>query len=169
MDADTHATVELHYSEALLRKVVHRWWIRAVGPWLGIGLAAFGTPLVFGLAHGDRSWIVGALGTVVLLLMFFARQIRSAHLQNTLKRLQLLQDGKVSLRVSHNGLAFESSAGSMLTRWQDLEEVRVERDYWLLLRAPNDFSTLPLAIVGPTLQDYLLGRFRAAGARIRVS
>jgi len=132
-------------------------------------LAAFGAPLVYGIVHGDRSWLVGALGATVFVLLVFAQQIRSAHMRDSIKKLQRLNDGKILLSASDDGLTFESSTGSMLMRWNDLKEVRLNRDYWLLLRAPNDFSTLPLANIAEGLQADLLSRFRAAGVRVRSS
>ena len=135
----------------------------------GTVLAAFGAPLVYGIVHGDRSWLVGALGATVFVLLVFAQQIRSAHMRDSIKKLQRLNDGKILLSASDDGLTFESSTGSMLMRWNDLKEVRLNRDYWLLLRAPNDFSTLPLANIAEGLQADLLSRFRAAGVRVRSS
>lgn len=161
--------IDLQYSEALIRRVLLKWWARAVGPWLLVGLAAFGAPLLFGLVQGDRSWRVGALGAVIAVLLVLAQQVHRAHLRHSLARLRLLDDGRITLDVSDESLTFRSAAGTMLVRWQNLQEVRVEADYWLLLRAPNDFSTLPTRNIEPALQAALLDRFRAAGVRIRCS
>jgi len=167
MTAVDDMEVELTYTDALLRRVVRRWWLREVGPFLAIGLIGLGGPTVDLAVHGDRSWLVGVFSAFLFAVVYHSLRLRALHLRHARQALQRLPDGRMLLRVSEQGLTFDAPAHTVLLRWNALSEIRTNPDHWMLFRARNDFSIVPLGSLSNELQRRLLGRFRDAGVQVR--
>lgn len=161
--------IEIRWTEAMMRDVVHRWWLRAAGGWT-FALASFGIAgTAYALAHGDRSWIVGVFGTLSVVVLGLSWALRRAHMKQAVERVRQLDRGRAQLTITADGLVFEVAQGAHRIAWDELSELCMHRGYWLLMRAPNDWSTLPTAALDAAQLDYVAAHFRNAGVAIRSS
>ena len=109
-DADGLLEFDVEFDEELLRRLARDLVLKQ----LGIGYLVAGMVVVCAfaalLASGDRSWIVGALGfciAVVLLLPWFAWRLQ---LKQSLATLRRLDPPRVHVEAGDEDLRFTSSA-----------------------------------------------------------
>jgi hypothetical protein len=124
---------------------------------------------VLAFVRGDRSWLVGAVGTAFAIVVLTAWRLYDAHLHHSMTRLRRLDNGYATMQINHDGLVFTSAAGMSLLPWREFKEAWLYPDFWLLLIERNQFLTLPTRDLNGIARELVLSRLTAAGARIRGS
>ncbi|MEO8669779.1 MAG: YcxB family protein [Tahibacter sp.] len=150
-----------------MRRVVRAYWRRMVGPWLLMAIAFLGVPFGIACLRGDRSWLVGAFGTGLAVVVLLAASIYRAHLRHAMNRVKRLNGGAVTLHISDDGVRFVSATSQAQLAWREIVELWQYRDFWVLLVDRNQPLTLPLRNLDEWARRALEMHLRAAGARLR--
>ena len=136
-------TATLEYSRPLIKRVVRDYWVRHIGVSLPLVTGSMLALFVFLLWRGDRSWLVGLLGTVVLFSCSFMAAMYSIHMKNSTARLKATGDSTAILELSDEALRLESQAGVSELPYDSVSDVWFREDYWVLFLGPNQFFTIP--------------------------
>jgi hypothetical protein len=158
--------IELHYSEALLNRVIRSFWWRKTGPAYFAAIAIIGACFVYFVSRGDRSWWVGVMGVVLVLAVAMAFVIWSVHRGRTLLRFRRMGRPVAMLVMSDQRLRLESDVGSSELAWTLVTEAWDFPDYCLLFLSPAQFVTIPLADLDAAARDYLDARLRNANVKM---
>ncbi|MFO1413898.1 MAG: YcxB family protein [Burkholderiales bacterium] len=156
----------LVFSEALLRSAVVAFWRRSIGAGFAVALVVMTACLAFLLATGDRSWLVGALGTVLALALVFVVALYVVQYRGTMRRFRAMGRPTAVFRADDASFSIASDVGTGTYPWSVVRELWRFRDVWLLLYSPAQFSTLPVACLPSDLQAYVVQRVRAAGGKV---
>jgi hypothetical protein len=158
--------VTLHYTEPLVRRAVRAFWWRVVGWKFIAALLLLFIALAIGLAHGDRSWWIGALGTVLAFGLLFAATIYITHHRSSLTRFRRLQKPESTLELGETHLRMESDSGSAEISWSTTTALWRFPDFWLLFLSPAQFITLPTADLDECTRDFILAKLKTTGAKV---
>jgi hypothetical protein len=158
--------ITLEYTEALLRQAVFAFWRRTVGTGFFVATALLVCLLAFDVWHGDRSWMVGALGGFLVFGLGFVLLIYIVHLRNTLARFRRMGAPSASLTLQEASFTMSSGLGSSSLQWASVTEIWRYPSFWLVLFSKAQFVTLPLACVPADAQAFILARVSAAGGKV---
>jgi len=154
--AETAKTFDLSYvpTEAFLRLVMRRWMWRAYGGFI------LGLPVVVAAAvvlASDMPWLSGFFaGFVVCVCTGYLRRRRAA-----LRQLQRFAGETLDIRLSTEGLTFQTRLDSTRLPWNTLSRADVLRDVWMLrLRDRGGPVFLPSEILRGEPEAFLLDRLR---------
>ena len=158
--------VKLHYSEALIRRSVGRFWWRVIG-WRFVGafVLLLGS-VAFLLASGDRSWLVGLMGAVVVLAITFAAALYLIHSRASLRRLRRMRRPEAELELGEERFRISSDAGTSELVWSAVTEVWSFPDVLLLFLSRAQFITLPVADLDAEAQESIVQKAKAHGAKV---
>ncbi|MDR0477026.1 MAG: YcxB family protein [Desulfobulbaceae bacterium] len=155
----------LHYTDELVRSAVLSFFWRNIVSWKFIvALAVCIVSLVLLLASGDRSWIVGFVGTVVFFTVLFVAMLYSVLLRQALHKLRVLGNPISTFIVEEQSFTVTSDIGSSTLNWSAIYDIWQFERYWLLLFSKAQFITLPLGDIPEEMRAYLLERLRASRA-----
>ena len=88
-------------------------------------------------------------------------------IQESLKRLSLLDNGRLSVTASESGLTVESATGKSEMKWLLFSELWEFPTNYLLLYANHQFITLPKNQVTPAFIDFIRGKLLANSTEAR--
>ena len=95
------------------------------------------------LWEGDRSWVVGAVGAVLILFVAIFGSIwrwRHVEMQN---KLAAIPNKQGTVALTDESIAIETKAGAMSLPWTTFSELWKLEHCWLLFLVHNNFITLP--------------------------
>ena len=157
--------VMLHYDEPLLRQAVLRFWWRLIGVRFVIALVVMSACLAWLVFHGDRSWFVGVIATVLALAFTFIVAIYFVHYRSAMTRFKNMGEPEGTLTVSETSLTISSGAGSSTIPWSAVTELWQFPAFWLMFFSKSQFVTLPLAGFTPEAKAFVLERLKASRAK----
>ena len=163
---DALQTVTLHFTKPLVTAAVNRFWLRTVGvPFI---VAYTLMVLFFGylVAAGDRSWLVGALGTVLIVAFALLAAIYIRHYRESIQRFRNLGSDEAVLEFDETMFRLSSEIGKSEMKWNLITEVWVFPEFWLVLITRAQFFTLPTADMNERVQSFLRSRFETVGAKV---
>lgn len=158
-------TVQLAYSEDVIKAAVKAFWLRTAG-WKFIFVLSLA--LVFTaylIVSGNRSWLVGALGTATLFGAVMSVALYVVHLRRSMAKLAAMKTPVATLNLGEESFRVTSGAGTAELPWSAVKEVWQFESIWLVLFSPAEFITLPLADLQPEARDFILSK--VPDARIR--
>jgi hypothetical protein len=155
----------LEYSVPLLREAVAGFWRRSVGVATLVALAVCAGMLGVLLAQGDRSWIVGLLGSVVALGTAFVVAIYAVHYRNAVQKLHEMGSPRATFKATDSSFTVSSDLATATVPWPTVTHIWKFKNCWLLLFSKAQFMTLPLASVPPDMQAFVLARVAATGGK----
>ena len=156
----------LHYSEDLVERAVVAFWLHHFEWkfWAAMLLTAACTAYLVVL--GDRSWLVGAVGAVLVVGLGVAASSFITQRRSALQRLRNLGLLEVTIEVHEAHLRMESGAGSSEIPWKLITEVWTYPDFWLVCLSPSQFFTLPTEDLTEEMRATLMARIIANGAKV---
>ena len=101
------------------------------------------------LALGDRSWLVGMLGTALILGAALAATLYVVHLRNALATFRAMGRPEATFRAEADVFTVRSGAGEATLPWSSVTEIWELPGVWLLMYSKASFSTLPVACLSP--------------------
>jgi hypothetical protein len=155
-------TVTLHYDRPILTRAVgnyiKRFYLKKM-LWLSIAVILI---VVFAFTCVDSPWlqafsVVPALAIPAMLFLGYGFRI-----QEGLKRLALLDNGKLSLSVDESGITVESAIGKSEMKWLLFTELWEFPSNYLLLYGNHQFITLPEDQVNPEFIASIRGHLKPA-------
>jgi hypothetical protein len=154
--------VEVRYTEALARDAVRAFYWRTLSRaygWLFV-LVIPATLVVSLLLEGDRSWLVGALGALLLSLLAYLVAVYRAHYRNTVGAFRRLATPLGRFVFSDSGVSIASDAGTATLPWTAIERVWAFPEFWLFLMSSSSFFTFPIDGVGEDVLAFIRGKVR---------
>ncbi|PTT89163.1 hypothetical protein DBR42_08380 [Pelomonas sp. HMWF004] len=130
-----------------------------------IALAICAGMLGFLLAQGDRSWVVGLLGSAVIFGAAFVVAIYVVHYRNAMQKLRDMGSPRATFRASDNSFTVSSDVATSTVPWSTVTQIWKFENCWLLLFSKAQFMTLPLASISQDMQAFVLARVAAAGGK----
>jgi len=159
-------TFELHYSETLIRKAVWAFWRRTMGWRFFVAVALLLVALVYLVASGDRSWLVGVFASVLGLAGAFAVALYVVHYRGSITRLRRMRSPQGTFEVGDDRFRVASDLGSSELSWSAVTEVWRFPEFWLLFLSRAQFITLPLADLDSEARELILSRVKSHGAKV---
>jgi hypothetical protein len=159
-------SAKIHFSEALVRRAVRTFWWRRTGWSYVLVLILLLVWFCFSVWNGDRSWAVGASGTIVVLGAILAATVYVTHLRRSLGVFRKMQTPEAILEFDEDRMRVSSDLGTSELKWGMITEVWCLPEFWLLFVSQGQFITLPIADIGADAREYILAKVESAGAKI---
>lgn len=156
----------LRYDKSLIHRAVGGFWWRVVGFRFLLALTLVATCLVLSFRAGDTSWVVGVLGSVLVVGICYLVALYLVHYRNAVHTLRAMGSPQATLEASATSLSLSSGAGTASIPWSAVTEVWQLKTCWLLLLSRSQFMTLPLADLPPELLAFVRARVEASGGKI---
>jgi len=158
----------LSYTEALVAQAVRHYWRRTIGFGIFVAVALMIAFLIWRLADGDRSWIVGLVAAVILLGVVMPITVYVVHYRNSMGKFREMSKPVAELVADEDAFTLSSDRGTTSLKWDLVKEVWRFETLWLLLFSKAQFVTLPLSDMPEPMQVFILERIKAAGGKIAV-
>ena len=149
------------YDEALMRAVARRYIMLGHSysnpvntPLAFVAFVVFQTGLNSGVRYLQLSLGLSFL-VVLLVVVLIAAGLFWLHWNAVFARLRPLIGQSATFRLADLGLAFETRGRVSNFSWYDFEGVRHGDRFWLLIRMPGEFITLPLAGISAEILAFL--------------
>jgi hypothetical protein len=157
---------KLNYDISLLREALHGYWWRTVTGRLLLAVVVSFALLVYLWLSGDRSWFIGAAGTVLVLSVGMIVAVYFVHSANMKRKLKDMGAPEATFSVTESSFTVVSGAGSATIPWSSVTDVLKLKRCWLLSFSKAQFITVPLASVSEEMRTFILQRIIAAGGKI---
>jgi YcxB-like protein len=155
----------LHYNEQLVRRAVRRFCWRTLGGLYLVALLALTVFVIIATGSGDRSWLMGVVGTILVGGFAVPVVLYRNQLSAALARFRALEGRPASFQATDQTVTIRSAGGMSEFPWRTITGVWQYDDCWLLLTGPH-FMTFPLAGVSPAARAFLIDRVTANGGKI---
>src|SRR5207249_11029517 len=130
------------YERDVISEAARRFVFRSIR-WDGFAVFfALVAALGYLLATGDRSWIVGAVGAVLLLMAIFGVALYVVPYRRSPARFERMSAKTAELSFTESGLGMTSDLGQQEFRWQLVDRVWTYPRVWLLFIG-GTYMTLP--------------------------
>jgi len=159
-------TIKLKYSEPFIREAIRSYWWKQVGPIFPIVSLLLTVFLIYQIANGDRSWVVGAIGTVLFLAFVTMAAVYIVNLRRSLKRLRRMKVPEATLELGEERFRVTSDIGSSEIEWSLISQVWRFEKVWLLFFSAGEFMTIPIAEFTPESKEFIVSKAEANGAKI---
>ena len=158
--------IKLHYTEALIRRAVGLFWWRTTGWRFIAALVLLLVSFLVLLWSGDRSWVVGLLGAVLVLAVTFSVALYVTHYRASLGRLRRMRAPEAIIELGEESFRVSSDAGTSELAWSAVTEVWSLPEFLLIFLSRAQFITIPRADVGADICEVIVGKARAHEARV---
>lgn len=159
-------TIQLHYSESLVRRAIKAFWWRTIGPLFLFTFVLLFAWLGFALWRGDRSWKVGVVGSVLAVGVAFAIALYMVHYRSSMGRFRRMGVPEASIQLGEERLHLRSDAGASEFPWTAITEIWRFPDFWLLFFSKAQFFTLPTADLNAEACEFILAKADANGIKV---
>lgn len=170
MNGVSHSEMEfqtkLSYDASLLHEASFGFWWRTITGRLMVVVIACVALVAYLWLSGDRSWLVGALGAILLFSIGMIAAVYFTHSANMRRKFRDMGAPEATLTATESSFTVVSGAGSSTLPWSSVTEVWKLRRCWLLLFSRAQFITVPLADVPEDMRAFILRRIVASGGKI---
>jgi hypothetical protein len=157
----------LIYNEKLIRHAVWSYWKRTVGGLYLLVLLAMTVGFLRLLFQGDRTWLIGLIGTILGVSYLMLVSIYVVHFKNSMAKFRDMGSPNATFRAEEQSFTVESSMGTSTLQWSTVKEIWQFQDVWLLLFSKAQFSTLPLTNLPLEMQTFILEKVKLAGGKVQ--
>ena len=137
----------IQYDETVMRGAVNTFMKRRLLSGIGVlgmlAIAVTVATLASLLWQGDRSWVVGAIGTVLVLFVAVFGSIWRWRRVEMRAKLAAIPSKQAIVTLTDASIAIETEAGGTSLPWTTFTELWKLERCWLLFLAHNSFVTLP--------------------------
>ena len=154
------------YDRDVVAEAARRYVIRSIR-W--DGFAAFFLllgVLAYLVAAGDRSWVVGLVAAVVLLMVVVGVALYVVPYRRSLGRFERMSSKSADLLFTEDGVRMTSDLGKQEFRWQLIERVWTYPRVWLLF-VGGTYMTLPPGNLDEETKGFVLEQIRQHGGHVR--
>ena len=159
-------TISLKYSEPFIRKAIRAYWWKNVGPLFPIIALFLAIFVIYRVAEGDRSWLIGGLGTLVLISFTVMAASYFVHLRRSLSRLRRMKTPEATLELGEERFKVTSDIGSSEIEWSLITNLWCFENVWLLFFSGSEFMTLPVDGISAESRSFIIEKVEANGAKI---
>ena len=122
--------------------------------------------LAYLVAAGDRSWVVGLVAAVVLLMVVVGVALYVVPYRRSLGRFERMSSKSADLLFTEDGVRMTSDLGKQEFRWQLIERVWTYPRVWLLF-VGGTYMTLPPGNLDEETKGFVLEQIRQHGGHVR--
>src|SRR5437867_5663296 len=154
------------YDRDIIAEAARRYAVRSIR-W--DGFAAFFVllgVLAYLIANGDRSWVVGFLATVVLLMPIAGATIYVVPYRRSLASFERMSSKTADFSFAETGLRMSSDLGQQEFLWQLVDRVWTYPRVWLLF-VGGAYMTLPIGNLDEETKRFILEQIKHLGGRGR--
>ena len=158
--------VTLKYSEQFLKQTARAYWWKNIGPvfpTVSLLLAAF---VIYRVLEGDRSWLVGVTGAIVVMGVVIMLASYFVHLQRSLNRLKRMKIPEAILELGEQSFKVTSDVGSSEMQWSLIKKIWCFEHAWLFQFSAGEFMTIPTDGLSDQSRTFIVDRAKANGAKI---
>lgn len=157
MEYRAHVTYDRH----VIAEAARRFALRSIR-WDGFAVfAVLVVVLAYLVATGDRSWVVGLLGGVVLLATAVGVALYVPY-RRSLARFERMSSKRAELLFTEGGVRMTSDLGQQEFRWQLIERVWTYPRVWPLL-VGGTYMTLPAGNLDEDTKRFVLDQVKRHG------
>ena len=120
--------------------------------------------LAYLIATGDRSWVVGLVGAVVLFAAIIGIALYVVPYRRSLARFERMRTKSADLSFTESGLQMTSDLGQQEFRWQLVERAWTYPRVWLLF-VGGTYMTLPPRNLDEETRRFILEQIKQHGGR----
>lgn len=158
--------IKLKYSEPLIREAIRSYWWKQIGPVFPVITGLLTAFLAYRLADGDRSWIAGVMGSVIILSFIIMASTYFVHLRRALQTLRRMKTQEATLELGDERFRVVSDMGSSEIEWSQIDQVWCFENVWLLFFSAGGFMNLPVTDISPESKSFIVAQAKANGAKI---
>jgi hypothetical protein len=158
--------ITLHYDEGLVRRAVKAFWWRRTGWSYLAGFCVLLSLFVMMVRAGERSWMVGAMGTILGLSAVLVVSLYVVHYRAAFVRFRRMGKPEATIELGEERFRVTSGAGASECPWTAVTEVWTYPEFLLVLLSPAVFLTMPTADLGTKGRDFLIGKALSKGAKV---
>jgi YcxB-like protein len=122
--------------------------------------------LLYFVANGDRSWFVGAIGTVLAFGALLAGAMFLIRYRHALRRLNQMRPPEATLVLSAEGFTISTTMSSATIRWSAIKEILERPNFWLLFLSSAQFITVPTSDVSRAELEIIRSHVVASGGKV---
>jgi hypothetical protein len=122
--------------------------------------------LAYLVATGDRSWVIGLVAAVVLLMAIVGVALYVVPYRRSLARFERMSSKSADMVFTEDGLRMTSDLGQQEFRWQLVERVWTYPRVWLLFVGAT-YMTLPPRNLDEDTKRFVLEQVRQHGGHVR--
>ena len=154
------------YTRPIIRKAVGHFWFRFIA-WHGfavIAISVIGTVVL--AAIGNRTWMVGALGALGLVLLTTSSAVYVVFLRRSMWKFDRMTTKSVVFTFSDDRFTTASDLGSSDLSWKAIEKIWQIPEVWLLFAGKTTYVTLPVAGIDQSTQNFIVEQVVRHGGRV---
>jgi hypothetical protein len=148
-------TVRVTYDRAMIGEGARRYWRRAIGWLMPTASLLILVALVELLARGDRSWVVGALGAILLVALTMAVVIFVVPYRRAMARFEAMASPSAEFVFRESGFAVRTDLGASEVSWSTVERILRATRVWLLVLRGATYLTLPIADLPAEVRTFI--------------
>ena len=156
----------LTYTEHIVTRAVLAFWRRSIGIGVVVAVAITIGLLVWRVAEGDRSWLVGLMAAIVLLGILLPLMVYVVHYRNSMSKFRDMAEPIAEFVAEEDEFTLASSRGTTTLKWTAVTEVWRFESFWLLLFSKAQFVTLPLEGLSEQMRTFVLEESEHMVARV---
>src|SRR5206468_6264593 len=146
------------YERDIISEAARRFVFRSIR-WDGFAaFFALVAALGYLLATGDRSWFVGVVATVVLVMAIFGVALYIVPYRRSLARFDRMSAKTADLSFTESGLRMTSDLGQQEFRWQLIDRAWTYRRVWLVF-VGGTYMTLTPSTLDQYTTAFVLDHF----------
>ena len=158
--------VEVKYSEALIRKATIRFWVRFIA-WDGfLAVAVLAMTVAYLAISGDRTWVIGFLGGLLLLVVVIGGAVYFTYLRRALAALRQMPSQTAIFSFDDKGVSCRSDLGSSQLNWSAIVKLWRFNEVWLLFVSKGVYMTLPTDCLTDETRQLILTKLAACGSKV---
>ena len=122
--------------------------------------------LAYLVASGDRSWIVGLVAAVVVMMALVGAALYVVPYRRSLARFDQMSSKSAEVLFTDRGLRITSDLGQQEFRWELIERAWLYPRVWLLF-VGGTYMTLPPGNLDEDTKRFVLDQIRRHGGHVR--
>ncbi|MDJ0721677.1 MAG: YcxB family protein [Desulfobacterales bacterium] len=158
--------ITLTYSEDLIKETVRAYWWKKIGFLFIFALLVLTAFLTYLLLRGDRSWLVGAIGCIVVLGVAVIVGSYLVYLRHAKLRFERMEKPEATLEIENDSFTISSDFGASTIKWSTIAEVQQTSNAWLVYFSETETMTLPLKTIPPDAKRFLRTQFKKHHIRL---
>jgi hypothetical protein len=159
--------IEARYSEALIRRIALRFWLRYTG-WCGIAAtAALACIFAYLVIAGDCSWYVYVLGTALAFGALVGLGGYFMYCHRGIAAFRRMPDPVATMNFSDTGIVIQSGLGKSELSWRAVTEIWTFPEAWLVFLAKGSYFTIPTESLTDEVRRFISQKVQEHAGKVR--
>ena len=151
-------SIELDYSEELIKDTVKKCWWRQIGPTFFVVLSVLAIFVIYRIVNDDRTWFVGLIGTVVIIGAVTILTTYIVQMKRAVMRLKRMGNPRATFEYSESYFKVTSDIGSSEFKWSLISKIMCLEKAWVIYFSENETMTLPISNFNEESKAFILSK-----------